>query len=209
MEEIGVWWVCNHDARAQWVLTGRPGGVTHMRRSLVAAALAAAVGAAIVTQEARTAPLERPVSAHAARPGPPVMPDAAAIGSLRVVARIGAQQARTMRAAVRRCRAEPRPGRCALVALEHAAAGAKLSAVVLRAVTARVPAGRCADIAARLRGLVSAIAYIAVDGVRSASWPGYTWGAALASARVGVRVIALHEGRWPRSCARGVVGLRA
>ena len=65
------------------------------------------------------------------------------------------------------------------------------------------------DLAARLRGLVSAIAYIAVDGVRSATWPGYTWGAAHASARVGARVIALHEGRWPRSCARADAGLRA
>jgi hypothetical protein len=95
------------------------------------------------------------------------------------------------------------------VALEHAAAGAKLSEVVLRAVTARVPTGPCADIAARLRGLVSAVAYVAVDGVRSATWPGYAWGAARASARVGARVIALHEGRWPRSCQRDDVGLRA
>jgi hypothetical protein len=180
-----------------------------MRRSLIAAGLVAAVGAAMVAQAARTAPLERPVSARAARPEPPVMPDAVALGSLRMVARIGAQQARTMRVAVRRCRAEPRPGRCALVALQHAAAGAKLSDVVLRAVTARVPAGRCADIGAKLRGLVSAIAYIAVDGVRSATWPGYTWGAAQASARVGARVIALHEGRWPRSCGPADVGLRA
>ena len=180
-----------------------------MRRSLVAAGLVAAVGAAMVAQAARTAPLERPVSARAARPEPPVMPDAVALGSLRMVARIGAQQARTMRVAVRRCRAEPRPGRCALVALQHAAAGAKLSDVVLRAVTARVPKGRCADIGAKLRGLVSAIAYIAGDGVRSATWPGYTWGAARASARVGARVIAVHDGRWPRSCARGDVRLRA
>jgi hypothetical protein len=180
-----------------------------MRRSLIAAGLVAAVGAAMVAQAARTAPLERPVSARAARPEPPVMPDAVALGSLRMVARIGAQQARTMRVAVRRCRAEPRPGRCALVALEHAAAGAKLSEIVVRAVTARVPAGPCADVGARLRGLVSAIAYIAVDGVRSATWPGYTWGAAQASARVGARVIAVHEGRWPRSCARDDVGLRA
>jgi hypothetical protein len=180
-----------------------------MRRSLIAAGLVAAVGAAMVAQAARTAPLERPVSARAARPEPPVMPDAVALGSLRMVARIGAQQARTMRVAVRRCRAEPRPGRCALVALEHAAAGAKLSEIVVRAVTARVPAGPCADVGARLRGLVSAIAYIAVDGVRSATWPGYTWGAAQASARVGVRVIALHEGRWPRSCGPADVGLRA
>ena len=102
-----------------------------MRRSLVAAALAAAVGAAIVAQAARTAPLERPASARAGHPGPPVMPDAAAI------------------------------------------------------------------------------AYIAVDGVRSATWPGYTWGAARASARVGARVIALSAGRWPRTCAREDVGLRA
>jgi len=180
-----------------------------MRRSLVAAALVAAVGAAIFSQAARTAPLQRPVSARTAQPGPPVLPDAAAIGSLRMVARIGAQQAWTMRAAVRRCGAEARPGRCALVALEHAAAGARLSEVVLRAVTARVPAGPCADLGAKLRGLVSAIAYIAVDGVRSATWPGYTWGAARASARVGTRVIALHEGRWPRLCARGDIGLRA
>ena len=180
-----------------------------MRRSLVAAALAAAVGAAIVAQAARTAPLERPASARAGHPGPPVMPDAAAIGSLRMVARIGAQQARTLRAAVRRCRPGPRPGRCALVALEHAAAGAKLSEVVLRAVMARVRSGPCADIGGRLRGWVSAIAYIAVDGVRSATWPGYTWGAARASARVGARVIALSAGRWPRTCAREVVGLRA
>jgi hypothetical protein len=169
-----------------------------MRRSLIAAGLVAAVGAAMVAQAARTAPLERPVSARAARPEPPVMPDAVALGSLRMVARIGAQQARTMRVAVRRCRAEPRPGRCALVALQHAAAGAKLS-----------ENGPCADIGARLRGLVSAIAYIAVDGVRSATWPGYTWGAAQASARVGARVIALHEGRWPRSCGPADVGLRA
>jgi len=180
-----------------------------MRRSLIAAGLVAAVGAAMVAQAARTAPLERPVSARAARPEPPVMPDAVALGSLRMVARIGAQQARTMRVAVRRCRAEPRPGRCALVALEHAAAGAKLSEIVVRAVTARVPAGPCADVGARLRGLVSAIAYIAVDGVRSATWPGYAWGAAQASARVGARVIALHEGRWPRSCGPADVGLRA
>src|SRR6478735_9430007 len=152
-----------------------------MRRALVAAAMAAAVGAAIVAQAASNGPPVRAVSARAAHPGPPVMPDAAAIGSLRMVARIGAQQARTLRAAVRRCRGGPRPGRCALVALEHAAAGAKLSEVVVRA-----------DIGARLRGLVSTIAYIAVDGVRSATWPGYTWGAARASARVGARVIAVH-----------------
>jgi len=180
-----------------------------MRRSIVAAALAVAVGAAIGAQAAHASPLERPASAGAEHPGPAVMPDAAAIGSLRMLARIGVQQARTLRAAVRRCHAEPRPGRCALVALEHAAAGAKLSEVVLRAVMARVPAGPCADIGGRLRGLVSAIAYIAVDGVRSATWPGYTWGAARASARVGVRVIALYAGRWPRTCAPDDVGLRA
>jgi hypothetical protein len=175
-----------------------------MRRALVAAALTAAVGAVVVSEAAHTAPPVRPVSARTAHPAPPVMPDAAAIGSLRMVARIGDQQARTLRAAVRRCRAGPRPGACALVALEHAAAGAKLSEVVLRAVTARVPAGPCADIGARLRGLVSTIAYIAVDGVRSATWPGYAWGAARASARIGARVIAVHEGPWPRSCARDV-----
>ena len=181
-----------------------------MRRSLVAAALVAGVGAAIVSQATRTTLVERPASARPASPEPSVMPDAAAIGSLRMVARIGAQQARTLRAAVRRCGPEPRPGRCALVALEHAAAGANLSEVVLRAVTARVPAGPCADLGAKLRGFVSAIAYIAVDGVRSATWPGYAWGAARASARVGARVNALHEGRWPRSCARADLGrLRA
>ena len=180
-----------------------------MRRALVAAAMAAAVGAAVVAQAASNGPPVRPVSARAAHPGPPVMPDAATIGSLRMVARIGAQQARTLRAAVRRCRGGPRPGRCALVALEHAAAGAKLSEMVLRAVTARIPAGPCADIGARLRGLVSTIASIAVDGVRSATWPGYTWGAARASARVGARVTAVHDGRWPRSCARADVRLRA
>src|ERR1700745_3880605 len=66
-----------------------------MRRALVAAALVAALSAAIVAQAARSA-RPAPVLTHSARAGPRLMPDAAAIVSLRAVARSGAGQARTL-----------------------------------------------------------------------------------------------------------------
>jgi hypothetical protein len=164
-----------------------------MRRAVVAAALVAAVGAAIVPLAERV-PSPAPVAARSAAPRPSVMPDAAAIGSLRAV--------------VRRCRSRAARGACALVPLEHAAAGAKLSGIVLRAIMERLPAGPCMRAAARLAGLVGAIGYLAQDGVQSRTWPGYTWGAASASARVGARVIAVHHGSWPRHCV-SLAGLRA
>jgi hypothetical protein len=178
-----------------------------MRRAVVAAALVAAVGAAIVPLAERV-PSPAPVAARSAAPRPSVMPDAAAIGSLRAVARIGAGQAHTLRTVVRRCRSRAARGACALVPLEHAAAGAKLSGIVLRAIMERLPAGPCMRAAARLAGLVGAIGYLAQDGVQSRTWPGYTWGAASASARVGARVIAVHHGSWPRHCV-SLAGLRA
>jgi hypothetical protein len=179
-----------------------------MRRALAAGALLALLGAATLSQVARTASPAPAPARHADR-APTLMTDPAAIGELRSIAAIGAGQARTLRAAVRRCRPRAAAGQCALVALEHAAAGAKLSEIVLRAVSARLPAGPCMRIAARLAGLVSTIGYLARDGVRSRTWPGYTWGAASASARVGARVIAVHEGSWPRHCLSIRVGLRA
>ena len=170
-----------------------------MRRALAAAALVTALGAAIVAPAARTPPPARE-SAPVAAPRPAVMPDAAAIGSLRAVAESGAEQARTLRAAVRRCRGRAGAGRCVLLPLGNAAAGAKLSEVVLHALTARIVPGSCMTVATRLGGLVSTIAYLAVDGVRNVTAPGYTWAAALASVRVGRRIVALRQGRWPRHC---------
>jgi hypothetical protein len=179
-----------------------------MRRALAAVALVAAVGIVIAVEAARVAPVA-PVSASVHHGSPPDMPDAAAIDALRANARIGAQQARTLRAAVRRCRGRPAPGPCVLVALEHAAAGAKLNAIVLRAVAARLRPGPCMTIDLRLAGLASTIAYLAVEGVRSMSWPGATWAAAGASVRAGARIIAVYREPWPRRCAGAGAGLRA
>jgi hypothetical protein len=179
-----------------------------MRRALAAAALVVALGAALVPQATRT-PSPAPVHARHADRAPALMADAVAIGSLRGVAAIGAGQARELRAAVHRCGTQAARGRCALMPLAHAASGARLSEVVLRAVSARVVAGPCMAMASRLAGLVSTIAWLGVDGVRSRTWPGYTWRAARAAARTGARVIALNEGRWPRHCLRIREGPRA
>jgi hypothetical protein len=179
-----------------------------MRRALVAAALVAALGAAVVAHAARTA-RPAPVAAHGDLRGPPVMPDAAALISLRAVARTGAGQAQTLRAAVRRCRGRSGAGRCILLPLGNAAAGAKLSEIVLRGLAARLAAGPCMAMASRLAGLVSTIAYLGTDGVRNLPWPGYTWAAARASARVGTRVIAVADGPWPRHCTGMGTRLRA
>jgi hypothetical protein len=179
-----------------------------MRRTLGAAMLVTAVGAVgiVIAMEATRATPVAPVSARVGHRGPPDMPDAAAIASLRAVAQSGVRQAQALSVAVGRCRGRSAPGQCVLVALEHAAAGAKLSGVVLHAVAARLPPGPCMTIAARLAGLASTIAYLGVDGVRDAWWPGYTWDAARAAARVGRRLTAVQRGAWPRRC---VGGLRA
>src|ERR1700750_421154 len=179
-----------------------------MRRALVAAALVAALSAAIVAQAARSA-RPAPVSTHSARAGPRLMPDAAAIVSLRAVARSGAEQRRTRRWAVRRCRGRAGLGRCVFLPLGNAAAGAKLSEIVLRGLTARLAAGRCMAIASRLGALVSTIAYLGIDGVRNVTSPGYTWAAARASVRVGRRITAIAHRLWPRRCAGHLAGLRA
>src|SRR5689334_7225802 len=134
-----------------------------MRRALAAATLLVAAGALVLALVPRATPLA-PVAQRTAPAHPPVMPDAAAIDSLRSVARIGAGQARVLRAAVRRCRTASARGPCVLVALEGAAAGGKLSGVVLRAVAARLPPGPCMHVATRLAGLVSAIAFLAGEG---------------------------------------------
>jgi hypothetical protein len=177
-----------------------------MRRGLAAAVLVVALGAAIVAGAARTAP-EAHVAAMSARPDARVMPDGAAIESLRAVAAIGAGQARALRAAVRRCRARTAPGRCVLLPLAHAATGAKLSEAVLRGIVVRLAPGPCMDVASHLAGLVSTMAYLGVDGIRNTS-PTSTWAAARGSARLGRRIIAAAEGAWPRHCHR-IGGLRA
>jgi hypothetical protein len=128
------------------------------------------------------------------------MPDVAARKSLRRIAVIGAGQARTLRSDVRRCARRSARGRCARMALGHAAAGARLNGIVLDEIVARLRAGLCLRLAGRLGGLMGALAYLADDGVRSVGTPGVTWAAARAASRIGRRVIAFERGARPRRC---------
>jgi hypothetical protein len=182
-----------------------------MRRALVSAAVAGAMLFAAVPHFRGPA-----VTPHAVAAAVPtesgVMPDHAALSSLRGIEAVAAQQARTLRAEVRRCRARrgPARGTCAAVPLAHAGAGAKLNGIVLRAIAVRLPEGPCLRAAGRLAGLVSTIAAIAVESGRGAAWhPAEVWAAARAAARVGGRVIAARRAAIPRHCVLTGPALRA
>jgi hypothetical protein len=182
-----------------------------MRRALVSAAVAGAMLLAAVLHFRGPAITPHAVAAAVPTAGG-VMPDHAALSSLRGIAAVAAQQARTLRAEVRRCRARrgPARGTCAAVPLAHAGASAKLNGIVLRAIAVRLPPGPCMGAAGRFAGLASTIAALAVDGARGAAWwPAEAWAAARAAARVGGRVIAARRAALPRHCALIGPGLRA
>jgi hypothetical protein len=175
-------------------------------RALAAVVVAATFGAAAMAVDpARPPAAPRPAAVPTVRHAPrPVGP-----GALRDLAAIMAGQAVTLRAAVRRCAPRRARGTCALMALGHAEAGAKLSGLVLRATAQRVPAGPCIALVRRLGSLAATVAAVAGEGVHSRTWPGATWAAALAAARVSSRVLAVRDGRWPRTCLALDGGLRA
>jgi hypothetical protein len=181
-----------------------------MRRALVSAAVAGAMLLAAVLHF--RAPAEVPHAVAAAVPTADVMPDRAALSSLRDIRAVAAGQARELRSGVRRCAARrgPARGTCATQSLAHAGAGAKLNGIVLRAIAARLPPGPCMRAAGRLAGLVSTIAGIAVDGARDAAWqPAAAWAAARAAARAGGRVIEARHAALPHHCVLIGPGLRA
>jgi hypothetical protein len=181
-----------------------------MRRALVPAAVAGAMLVAAVLHF--SAPAEAPHAAVGAVPAADLMPDDAALSSLRGISAVAAGQARELRAGVRRCAVQrgTARGTCATILLAHAGAGAKLNGIVLRAIAARLPPGPCMLAAGRLAGLVSTIAGIATDGTRGAAWqPAVSWAAARAAARAGGRVIAARRAALPRHCAVIGRGLRA
>jgi hypothetical protein len=177
-------------------------------RALGAVVLTARLGAATLLVDPA-----RPPPARARVAVPPVrhVPTPVGPGALREVAAIMAGQAVALRSAVRRCgaRRSRARGTCVLMALGHAEAGATLTGLVLRATMARLPAGPCVALARRLSSVAATVAAVASEGVHSRTWPGVTWAAAQAAARVGARVVAVRDGRWPRTCLPALGGLRA
>ena len=177
-------------------------------RALGAVVLTATLGAASLMAGAARPPAVRarvavPAVGHAPTPVGP--------GALRDLATIMAGQAVALRSAVRRCatRRSRTRGTCVLMPLGHAEAGAKLTGLVLRATVARLPAGPCVALARRLSSVAATVAVVASEGVHSRTWPGVTWAAAQAAARVGARVVAVRDGRWPRTCVAARGGVRA
>ena len=168
------------------------------QRALAAVVVTATLGTATLLVD----PARPPAAARPAGPSVRHAPTPVGPGALRDLAAIMAGQAVTLRATVRRCAPRHARGTCVLMALGHAEAGAKLSALVLLATAARLPAGPCVALAARLRNVAATVATVAGEGVHSRTWPGVTWAAARAAARVAVRVLAVRDGRWPRTCLR-------
>jgi hypothetical protein len=175
-------------------------------RALAAVVVTASFGAAAVAVDpARPPAAPKPVAVPSVRHAPsPVRP-----GALRDLAAIMAGQAVTLRAAVHQCAPHRARGACVLLALGHAEAAAKLNGLVLRATAQRLPAGPCVALVRRLGSVAATVAAVAGEGVHSRTWPGATWAAARAAARVGARVLAVRDGRWPRTCLALDGGLRA
>jgi hypothetical protein len=190
-----------------------------MWRILTAAVAAGVLGAATMAEQlsdghttahAHVAP--EPVAAARVAPAPAsgAPRDRASRGTgsaaaLRSVARIAAEQAGALRGEVRHCTripAAPERTRCDHMALAHAAAAAKLNAVILSAARERV-SPPCARMAARMGGLLSALAFIAVDGTRSLPWPRQVRASARAAARVAIR---LGRAARPAACVPGAGG---
>jgi hypothetical protein len=181
-----------------------------VRRLLAAAALSGAVTITVVSLLSLVASPPHGQAAAVGRGAPDAMPDRAALVSLRGIAAIGAQQARTLRAVVHGCAARTARGPCVTMALAHAAAGARLNAVLLRAIAARLPEGPCLRVAGRLAALMATLGFLGVDGSRGAAWhPEAAWAAARAASRVASRVLGVHDAAWPRHCTRIGGGLRA
>jgi len=178
----------------------------HHRASAVVLTAASLCAATLLV-----APPRRPVTPDAvATPSVRHAPSPVGPGAIRDVAAIMAGQAVTLRAAVHRCAPRRARGTCVLMALGHAEAGAKLSALVLRATLGRLPLGPCIAVTRRLGGVAATVAALAGEGVHSRTWPGVTWAAARAAARVGGRVAAVRDGHWPATCRPAIDGgLRA
>jgi hypothetical protein len=131
--------------------------------------------------------------------------------AVRRVSAIAVRQARDVHRDVRRCEHLPDTAArapCDRMALARAGAGARLNAIVLRAAApgARTATGPCARASARLAGLMGTLAYLAVDGTRSAPWPAAVRADARAAAAVSARIGRLAAGD---ACVPGARGPRA
>jgi hypothetical protein len=179
-----------------------------MRRSLVAIVAAAACTAATAwSLPERSQPSGAPrVAYEGAGSRGDVAATAVPLGRLGAIA---AGQAQTLLREIRACGRPAPSGRCLVLALGHASAGAKMNGVILAAARPGLEAQRCRRALDRLGAMMATIAYLGVDAAHSGPWPAEVRADARAAAVVARRMggVAAAAGRL-RRCARGLAWLR-